>query len=142
MWKPFFNRKYDAACIDESNNWLFWRWYDIENHIGLVYLRRLYLLRTPWFSVMLHRILRPDPDRHLHDHPWHFFSILLRGSYREQRGRRIHHRRWWNFCRAEGAHKITHVSPTCTSLVLTGPKIRSWGFHTETGWVHWRKYAH
>lgn len=131
-------------------DWCFWRWMDIRSQPDQasgrehdpVYLRRLYLLRTPWFQVMLHRILRPDPDRHLHDHPWDFLSLVLRGWYQEQRGRRIHTRRWWNFCRAEGAHKITVVSPDCITLVFTGRKRRDWGFHTPTGWVHWKSYIY
>lgn len=154
MFKPFFNRKYDPDCIGESNNWLFWRWYDITSQEDQgsrdsriiaeapVYLRRLYVVRTPWFSVMVHRIKRPDPDRHLHDHPWDFLAILLRGWYDEQRPEGLRHRWLFNFCRAEGSHKITEVSDDCTTLVITGPKRRAWGFHTEQGWMGWREYIY
>lgn len=160
MFKPFFNRKYNCDAIEESNDWLFWRWYDItsqeaqgsgDSRIQMgapVYLRRLYLLRTPWFSIMLHRIKLPDPDRHLHDHPWNFLAIVLRGFYIEQRNDpdswipTYNRRSWFNFCRASGAHKIVRVSPTCTTLVITGRKQRSWGFHTDQGWMHWKEYIY
>lgn len=151
MFKPFWSRKYNPEAKDESNDWLLWRWFDItsqqDQHDGFtgqvpVYLRRLYLVRTPLFSIMVHRILRPDPDRHVHDHPWDFLSILLRGRYSELRNNRIRIRQWFNFCRAEGAHRITHVSDNCLTLVITGPKRRSWGFHTEDGWVGWRDYIY
>jgi len=36
-------------------------------------------------AIRLHHILRSDNDRHLHDHPWAFLSIVLRGGYWEQR---------------------------------------------------------
>lgn len=48
------------------------------------YLRRWYLVpRNRWFNVYLHQFLRSDDDRALHDHPWHWASLLLRGSYVE-----------------------------------------------------------
>lgn len=42
--------------------------------------------RYKWLpSVRVHRILRPDLDRHLHDHPWNARTIILRGWYSEER---------------------------------------------------------
>lgn len=36
------------------------------------------------FGVYLHRITAPDPGLDLHDHPWPFVSIVLRGGYGEE----------------------------------------------------------
>lgn len=36
-------------------------------------------------AIRLHHILRSDNDRHFHDHPWNFVSIILRGGYTEVR---------------------------------------------------------
>ena len=48
------------------------------------YMHRWWLIpRNPVFNVYLHRFLRSDDDRALHDHPWPSLSILLHGSYRE-----------------------------------------------------------
>lgn len=58
------------------------RWGLFASHIGS-YMRR-YLLRTPWFGVRLHRILRADTNPHCHDHPFSFVSIMLWGGYREE----------------------------------------------------------
>ena len=42
--------------------------------------------RWPWLpSVRMHHILRPDTDRHLHDHPWNARTIVLAGWYTEER---------------------------------------------------------
>lgn len=49
-----------------------------------VYLIRYILARNKWFSIYIHQFLRSDRDD-LHDHPWHFFSYLVRGSYKELR---------------------------------------------------------
>jgi hypothetical protein len=152
MIKPFFHRKQDPL---EKQRWVLWRWWDITSQQGQttgpavpVYLRRLIVFRCPWFSVFVHRIKCPDPDRHMHDHPWNFISFVLRGWYQEIRpiegeeGIWLKDRRWFNFCRAEGAHRIIYVSPTCTTLVIHGRKTRKWGFHTENGWVNWETYIY
>jgi hypothetical protein len=109
-------------------------------------------------TVRLHNIRRSDRDRHPHDHPWDFWSLLLTGSYVETRmggfdgsdgvinGRPVP---WvdrllvprWSLVRrrAEDLHKLTVAAPLWT-LVWTGPRRRDWGFQTEAGWVYWRDY--
>lgn len=48
------------------------------------YLLRWWLIpRNPLFNIYLHKFLRDDDDRALHDHPWFWCSILLRGEYVE-----------------------------------------------------------
>lgn len=127
--------------------WGFWRWQDIiPTGTDEVYLRRLHLIMTPFFGVKLHWIFLPDAGRDLHDHPWSFFSLVLRGGYTElmrltptlSRQSRV---RWWNFKRASAAHRIESVRPGTITLVINGPKLREWGFYTPTGWMHWREYC-
>jgi hypothetical protein len=46
------------------------------------YLLRWYLFpRNRWGNVYLHKFLRDDDDRALHDHPWWSLSIVLRTGY-------------------------------------------------------------
>ena len=48
------------------------------------YLLRWFLIpRNHILNVYLHKFLRSDDDRALHDHPWWFVSIMLRGRYLE-----------------------------------------------------------
>lgn len=115
------------------------------------YMVRYKLIETPWFAVRVHHILRSDGDRDLHDHPWSFVSIVLRGGYDELtpmtwRGDElivvatrtitapavIYHR-------AEDLHRLELDRPAWT-LVFTGPRRRHWGFQTRHGWVSWRTY--
>jgi hypothetical protein len=93
------------------------------------YLERVKLLLTPWFSILLHRIYRPDNQRELHDHPWTFFSFIFWGWYREDTPGGMRVCRWFNFKLAEGLHSIRWTSrhPVWT-LVFTGPRRRKWGF--------------
>lgn len=48
------------------------------------YLLRWHLIpRNPFFNIYLHKFCRSDDDRALHDHPWWFISLILRGQYDE-----------------------------------------------------------
>lgn len=128
---------------------------------------QVYLDRWGWecerFGIFLHRMDAPDPGVDIHDHPWAFVSLVLRGGYDEERTRndlavgaaRMAERGLWdrrgtvrrrdwlsvastplNYC-----HRITglHRSPTWT-LVIRGRKVRRWGFYLPTGWMDWEVY--
>ncbi len=55
----------------------------IHNCEGLAYLIRWYLLRTSFVAVFVHKFVRSDEDRALHDHPWNFLVIPIWRGYRE-----------------------------------------------------------
>ena len=105
---------------------------------GEVYLTRWYLLRTPWFSVLLHRINKSDSDRALHDHPWPFITIPLRRGYWEHRVQgttslkplRAYYRP------ATWSHRVELIDgkPAWT-LVVHGKRCRKWGFWDERGFT-------
>ena len=123
-----------------SPRWAFMR----RRKIGLgddIYIDRWYVLQTPWFGIMFHRIFRPDNQRDLHDHPWDFLSIILRGTYIEDTIDGPKYRCMVNYKRAEDRHSIVEVGrrPVWT-LVFTGPKRRKWGFWVGEKWIHWKEY--
>lgn len=111
-----------------------------------------YLLRwwlTPHnpekFRVYLHKFMRDDDDRALHDHPSNSISFILWGGYKEHlRGGKIK-RRYPGmviFRRADTAHRIElfrdkkgNQIPAWT-LFIFGKKIREWGFLCPKGWRH------
>jgi hypothetical protein len=150
----------------DKGNWGLWRWFDIVIN-GELYLTRLTLFKTPWFSVKLHWIHKADPDRDLHDHPWSFASLILRGWYKElvcrkpdargeivaqgldlkrfrDEGLCVEERlvRWFNHKDTRGAHRILEVSPKLITLVVTGPKTKEWGFYDEDTFKYtdWKTY--
>lgn len=115
------------------------------------YLLRWFVLpRNPIFNVYMHVFMRSDDDRALHDHPWANFSYLVQGTYTEhtitQGG--IHKRTvlkagQWRF-RPSGkfAHRVELHNGFCTTLFVTGPRYRQWGFHCkDKGWVHWKDFT-
>lgn len=125
---------------------------------GSLYMARFWLLRTRWFSMRLHHIATADLDRHFHDHPWSFISLVLRGGYREARPATIEpcfldgsteieriivtSRRAGSIAlrRATDRHRVSGVMPETWTLVILGPKRQWWGFYTPNGKVHWRDY--
>ena len=136
-----------------GSRWALWRWTSVVAG-GSEYLRRLHLLKTPWFSVMLHWIRKPDPQPDMHDHPVSFLSLVLRGGYVEEvpdglhwdmRGplpqlvmrRRMRRVRRLNWKGATDLHRIAEARPGTLTLVLAGPKVREWGFLTADGWTPW-----
>lgn len=123
------------------------------------YLRRWWLLpRNRYFNVYLHEFLRDDDDRALHDHPWPWLSFLLAGSYLEHTiragGIQRASLRTAGSLKVSGpwrAHRIAltrrvlggQVRPApCWTLFITGPQLRSWGFHCpKAGWKPWREFT-
>lgn len=110
---------------------------------GLLYMERYWLLnpypesgterKINWLpSIRIHKIVRPDPDRHLHDHPWNARTIILKGWYAECRENAV------NMVRARGNtarlnfgeyHKITSVDSNGAYTLFIAGKYRGvWGF--------------
>lgn len=115
-----------------------------------VYLRRWYLILTPFFSIRLHHILLPDLDRDFHDHPWWFFALVLKGGYVEYWRRpemypkhRTKVVRRLSFHHATDQHRIVRFRANhngAWTLLLTGGEKRNWGFQTRDGWKRWQDY--
>lgn len=113
------------------------------------YMHRWWLIpRNRFFNVYLHHFMRSDDDRALHDHPWWNVSLLLAGSYTEHTisagGINVMTLRVageMKLRRANHAHRIELTDGPCWTLFITGPRIRSWGFHCRKGWVHWREFT-
>lgn len=113
---------------------------------GMPYMRRVYLHDGDHFSVLLHNICQPDADRWLHDHPWWFVAIVLRGGYTQQRTTRngtskVSRVRRVNIVGRRTFHRIETVQPDTWTLVVTGCRRRIWGYRvpwTEATPDHWR----
>ena len=101
------------------------------------YMRR-WTVRTPLGMVRLHHIMRSDNDRHFHDHPFNFISIILRGGYIESRPKEppeIYLPGNVLFRFAEDLHYLKLLDRDAWTLVLATNPRRRWGFETEDGWI-------
>lgn len=97
--------------------------------------------------LCLHHFLRSDHDRHFHDHPWNFISLILTEGYFENQPdgkfwrhpfsllfRSKFHKHWVELDTLEGKYLPVW------SLILFWGKRRDWGFWTDKGWVKWDSY--
>lgn len=134
---------------------------------GDVYLDR-WGWRCPLFGIYLHRMSAPDPGIDLHDHPWPFVSLILRGGYTEERAESRDAPKWaawaaawpgtcrrgveftWRAgtvhrVRVDECHRIISLCRTPTwTLVLTGRRFRQWGFYEPAasgGFVQSQPYS-
>lgn len=123
-------------------------------------------LTCKWFAVKMHNILLSD-DACLHDHPWSFISVILRGGYLEHRtidrpsamfdicgvgpetiSFKIakYYRAGYILWRPKNTiHRLQLLEidgkiQTAWTLVITFRKVKEWGFFTPKGFVNWREY--
>jgi len=110
---------------------------------------RWHLFRWRGWQIALHKWLRSDDDRALHDHVSDNVSILLWGRYVEVfshawEPRRAKTRWPWipYFRRAEAPHRVELIGMRAVwTLWMRMPPRRSWGFYCPKGWKHWRDYV-
>lgn len=110
------------------------------------YMLRWYLIpRNPLFNIYLHKFMRDDDDRALHDHPWWFVSLILKGCYVEKTETGHLHRTRGEIAYRPATHRHRvilerrsngDIKP-CWTLVMTGRKKRTWGFWCPKGFVPW-----
>ena len=120
------------------------------------YLERYYVFlrdreRFP-FNIFVHKFLKSDTED-VHDHPWPFLTVILRGGYWEWRpqfdakGRKTGEiARWcgpgsFRWASASQYHRV-ELDPDveCWTLFMPGIKQRDWGFLVRNQWIQWEQY--
>lgn len=117
-------------------------------------LRWWWLPRNRFFNIYLHKMLKDDDDRALHDHPWPSLSHMVSGEIIEHyqvavagvgaytETRKLTAGQWvWRG--AKFAHRLA-VPPQDDipmTIFITGPRVRDWGFHCPKGWRHWQDFV-
>jgi len=150
-------KQWPTLASRRSPNWAFMERFEIPDydHPERNYLTRWRIIQTPWFGWYLHRMDGPDSRSTLHDHPWNFLSIILKGGYTEvvpdTHGGflwevRHTHRRTIGILNAKFARDLhyiefLHRTPTWT-MVFTGRRTRVWGYLDEDGWTAFDTHRH
>lgn len=104
-------------------------------------------------NIYVHRFLQSDDARALHDHPWSWRTIVLKGQYREYtpadpsnpsgllKSRVVIEGSIGRRRKAFECHRVELIEgDPVTTLFITGRKEREWGFHCAQGWRHWSDY--
>lgn len=132
------------------------------SHRGEVFLNRWGLAHDRIGGFYIHHIPGQDPGMDLHDHPWPFITIVLRGGYVDVQAQihadgQAHDKEtrfpWGKMDRygylsgprihrmpLDVAHRIVGARPNTWTLVLRGPTRREWGFYPPGGKVSWTEY--
>lgn len=108
----------------------------------------VWLLQQFDMSARVHEILRSDMDDHLHDHPWAYLTMVLRGGYLEvtQPEVGVTRTQWYGpgsilFRRAGHYHKlILPTGQTATTLFITFKYRQRWGFKVGKQKIPYRDY--
>lgn len=127
--------KTDQTHAGKRKPWQFMTKFVISDDKGSPYLIRWRVIQTPYAALYLHKFLRGDSDPFVHDHPWNFISIVLRGGYVEMRRNNMTHKvyprhvKHINVMHTHDAHYISTLDRVPTwSLLLVGRRVRTWGF--------------
>jgi hypothetical protein len=119
------------------------------------YLLRWHIFKSErWPSLYVHKMLRDDEGRALHDHRSWNVSIVLAGGYWEvvpmvqELPASPTWRRWRGpgsiiFRKATAAHRLMlpRDGSRSWSLFITGPTQRVWGFHCAWGFRPWFEFV-
>ena len=111
------------------------------------YLERYYVFlkdrKNFPFNIFIHRFLKSDPDD-LHDHPWEFRTLILKGGYWEytEGGKFWRGPGTYRYAPANTFHRVELDKniPYCWTLFIPSVNTRDWGFKTIKGWVQHDEY--
>lgn len=125
-----------------------------------VYLIRNILFKSPLFCIYIHRFMRSDLDRNVHDHPFGFVGYMVNGRYHETRmfgdahledskdPKYIRDVRFETATREQGSFAYRPATTkhlvkldreylpderkqAPLTIILRGPYVREWGFWEE-----------
>ena len=134
------------ASGKKSTDWVFFEKRfevpDYDNPTGGPSRTRWRILHTPFFGVYLHKWDLPDPRPTLHNHPWNFLSLILKGGYTQKTLDGVDRVRWFNFVGRKNFHAVTDVKKGTLSLMIVGKTHQDWGYQTENGYVEFDKHPH
>lgn len=116
---------------------------EIKSQDGVLHFQRWRILETKYFRFYIHKIFESDKDAHLHNHPWHFLSFLIQGSYTEKLSNGKYNtvnRFGINTHKASDYHKVTLIKNPVISLFFAFGKYRLWGYETSEGHIESNEY--
>ena len=122
---------------------------EIKSQAGELHFQRYRIIECRLFALYLHYIAKADEDKHMHSHPWNFYSMILKGGYIEEidnprsfdtvKGRFIFSIGYRFY---DTYHKVVTLCRPTWTLVLTSPKKEdyTWGYLVDGKHVAFDKY--
>ena len=116
---------------------------EIKSKAGDIHFKRWQILKTRWGSIWLHAIYKADQDKYLHNHPWDFTSVVLKGSYYEQTslGNKKQYPGKINVRDGSEYHKILELeSEVVYTLFFVSEPKRQWGYRVRGEFIDHETY--
>ncbi len=105
-----------------------------------IYMVR-WIIDFKWFSIRLHHWLKSDDLRHMHDHPWDFYSLVLWGSIIDRTESGDEQRNWLSLRKFKAEHRHAAViNKPCWTLLFCGREKRVWGYWVDGKFRKRNKY--
>ena len=106
------------------------------------YYRLWAIISKRFGSIRLHNWLADDDHRHMHNHPYAFVTIVLRGGYTDvtENGKEVVRAFTWRYRPANHMHSVQDVIPNSWTLLITGPASQRWGFKVGSKIIKRDKY--
>jgi hypothetical protein len=95
-------------------------------------------------AIRIHHWVRSDDKRYMHNHPWWFFTFVLKGSYIDvsPKGEDKLTRFSLRFRFAEHQHYVKVPPEGAWTILWTGPPEQNWGFWVNNKFKRPLKYFH
>jgi hypothetical protein len=113
------------------------RWNEPLGKPECPYMRR-WVFNFWLFAIRIHHWIRSDDKRHFHNHPWWFWTFVLKGAYVDVSYDPKHPEIKetaeamlagnFAFRKASHLHYVLVPEGGCWTLLLTGPQTQNWGF--------------
>ena len=116
---------------------------EIRSKEGKLHFCRWEILKTRWFSIYIHGIYASDKDKHLHNHPWDYKSIVLKGSYVEETTNGLNILKFGTITSKDGNdyHKIKQLlTKSVYTLFIVSPVKRVWGYQVDGSFIDNEEY--
>lgn len=100
------------------------------------------------FAIRLHKWVGSDDLRFRHDHPYWFFTAVLKGEYVDvtEKGEEQMSPGTIRFRPAKHQHSVKLTKKPCWTLIFSGPALRNWGFWINGKFMrrerYFEKYGH
>lgn len=100
------------------------------------------------YSIRIHKWLRSDDSRYLHNHSWFFLTFVLRGSYTDvsMKDNIIYKdtlkRFNFRYRPANHLHYVEVPKEGCLTILITGRPLQKWGFWVDGRIKRPLKYFH
>lgn len=104
---------------------------EIKNRRGDIHFQRFAIFQSRLFNIYLHKIWIEDRQPDIHNHPWNFLGIILKGGYVEYTPTKTNTRKpgavfWGN---RKQYHKVLRLlDKPNVSLFFTFGEHKPWGY--------------